>query len=330
MGLAACVLNAIACSGDGGATDEGAGGNTAAAGAGSGNAGQGTSGQGGSSGTGNAQGGDGVGGTGGEGTGPAVREAGGRIQIISFVFNNADYVTADFWRAETVEIDPDPDPIQPQCTFSSDGHCSLQLCPASGTTGGAVAPAEPVAAPSAGVIDLTATDPTDPSVLIQATLTPDTQGRYANAQLNKSFTGLENITLAAQGGDVPAFTHTLDYPLLLLLTNPALTLLDTGHKTLDVSRSQDTVLTWDRGQAGLTLVVQGNTSGGQLNCSFPSEAGAGTLPSSLISQYPGEDLIFTSVTASSVQAGDYEVSVLTAGDVVTPERDAGIKGVLVP
>lgn len=327
--LTACALTALACSGEGGA-DEGAGGSMAAAGTGGGAAGQaGSSALAGAAGT--AQGGDGAGGSGGESGGPSLRSAGGRIQIISFVFNDADYVTAGFWRAETVEVEPNPDPSEPSCTYSTDGHCSLWLCPPSTNGGGAVPPAsDPVTFPSAGIIDLMATDPTDPSVLIQATLMPDTQGRYANAQLNQSFTGLENVTLNAQGGEVPAFTHSLDYPLLLLLTNPGLNEIDAGHETLDVSRSQDTVLTWDRGQEGLSLVVQGNTSGGQLNCSFPSEAGAGTLPSSLISQYPGEELIFTSVTASTAQAGDYEISVLTAGDVVTPERDAGIKGVLVP
>jgi hypothetical protein len=209
----------------------------------------------------------------------------------------------------------------PGCQITTMGSCSVTDCRALTEPPEPVPPVpDPLPAPTAGTITVRSTG------TFTADLSPDGTGAYGTSGATGSLVGEESVTVTAAGGDVPAFTHTMTYPLLLLLTQPAFDDVQTEYA---VSRADDLVLAWDRGTPSRQLQIQTGDSTATLGCSFPSADGTGTIPSELLSILDqGAELILLGVQTERVTAGDYEVSVTSAGSVMTPDRTRRAKIVL--
>jgi hypothetical protein len=187
-----------------------------------------------------------------------------------------------------------------------------------------------VASPAAGTISLSAVYAETPERVVTATLEPGEDGRYPRVNLSEDLYGLETITIGAQGQDVPMFETTVTFPIALFLTNAVVVDPTEILASVQLSRSVDAILTWDRGAAGVIFSVQGFAASQSLVCSFASEQGTGTIPAELLGQFTGDELSFYTATLTDANAGDWELSVQTGGQVVTPDRMYGTKAVLVP
>jgi hypothetical protein len=175
-------------------------------------------------------------------------------------------------------------------------------------------------APTAGLITIRSTG------TFTADLTPDGKSAYVTSGVMGNLAGEESVTVTAAGGDVPAFTHTMTYPLLMLLTQPEFDDVQTEYA---VSRADDLVLAWDRGTPSLRLQIQTRASTATLGCLFPGEDGTGTIASELLSSLDqGAELILLGVQTETVTAGEYDVSVSSAGTLMTPDRTRRAKLVL--
>jgi hypothetical protein len=141
---------------------------------------------------------------------------------------------------------------------------------------------------------------------------------------------METITIGAQGQDVPVFETSVNFPIVLFLTNAVVVDPAEILASVQLSRAEDAVLTWDRGTAGVIFSVQGFGPSQSLVCSFASEEGTGTIPAELLGQFTGDDLSFYTATLTDANVGDWELSVQTGGQVVTPDRMHGTKAELVP
>jgi hypothetical protein len=216
-----------------------------------------------------------------------------------------------------------PVPSAGDCTTLTSGACAQNTCAVAAD----VPAPTPTAQPHAGTIHFTSTDLADPTRIVTASAVPDTMGNYAPVELSSSLLGQEAMHFSAEGAEVPSFAFDMESPLRLLLTNPGL-LVASDQATLTVSSTVDTVLTWDRGVAGVTFFVQGTAPNQSLTCSFDSAAGTGTIPAEITSQVVGMELLFTTLTSELVQAGDYTVRIVTAYDVMNPDRSAAVAGVV--
>ena len=128
--------------------------------------------------------------------------------------------------------------------------------------------------PHAGTISMSSGD-----AGFAETLVPEADGNYtAKSSFRNRLTGEELIDFTATGGDVPAFHETVVYPLVFLLSEPALP----GGGMLTVSRSQDLKLVWTRGIADGAFLVQADSgplrANVHLNCSVNADAGTLTIP----------------------------------------------------
>jgi len=305
-------------SGGTGGSSGGSGGSGGGAGAmtgGSGGASGGSGGVGGSSGGAAGGGAPGSGGTsGGAGTGGTDRAPTGQVQfgtIYNFPGMGQTYSLANarFDRGDT--------PSTTVCTTQTFGPCTLYTCEDS------TDPPDPMppAPPTAGTITIVG----DPAGF-SATLEPDSTGVYPNLPAMGSLSGDETVTVTAAGGEVPAFTHTVSFPLVLLLTSPALA---TGESTVTASRSDDLVLAWDRGIDGLDFVVQA-LNATSFVCSAASTAGTMTIPALALSALPANTgLLLMGSGPDQVMAGDYAVTVVHVNGVMTPDRTQRVE-VLVP
>jgi hypothetical protein len=149
-------------------------------------------------------------------------------------------------------------------------------------------------------------------------LTPGATGVYSDNTVMGDLLGEEEVTVTAAGGEVPAFTHTMTYPLLMLLTRPAFDDVQTEYVA---SSAEDLVLEWDRGTPSHDLGIQTVGGTASLFCSFPGEDGTGTIPSELLARLaPGAELVLLGVQSEVLTAGEYDVTVSSAGAVVTPDR----------
>jgi hypothetical protein len=140
--------------------------------------------------------------------------------------------------------------------------------------------------------------------------------------------GSSSCRTVSAGGVVPAFEATLPYPLLLLLTQPTLA---EGSDTLYAPRARDLTLSWDRGAPDVLFQVQTSSSleGSSLICSELSEMGSMVLPAAALSALPsGTPFHAFTIGRVVVTAGDYDVFVVAAGAVTTPDRTRRIELVL--
>ncbi|MES1186198.1 MAG: hypothetical protein ABUL60_20460 [Myxococcales bacterium] len=307
------AVNAVGCSGS---TDShgsgGSGGTTAGAGdAGSSNVGGASGGiANGSGGTsGSAHAGNGASGSAGSSNGSAGAAGStntesarwGAVQMIGLLGSGASSTTQISARFG----DPEHPQLQAAspCDVSTFGSCTVSTCPTD-----YVAPDNStVASPSAGKIAWS------DGKTFMGELSPDALGRYAPFNNNTlGFSGGESLTVSGSGGDVPAFSTTVAVPLSLLLASPVADA--TGH--LAWQKTQDLVLTFDRGMPGLDLYVQSmsndRTSNSFLQCTFPSAPGTATIPAAaMASLSTAHKILLTTAQKQTVAAGDYSVVVWT-------------------
>jgi hypothetical protein len=288
----------------GGTAGSGAAGSGGKAGASGGSAGAAGSGQGGSG---------AVAGNGG------VVEAFGIVQYGTLLHypspgRNAQLATAAFYAEREVTTGP-------VCQRTAMGACFVTDCRVMTDPPEPEPPLpEPLPTPTAGVITIRSTGD------FTADLTPDGKSVYVTSGVMGNLLGEESVTVTAAGADVPAFTHTMTYPLLMLLTQPEFDDVQTEYVA---SRAEDLVLTWDRGTPSLRLGVQTLGSTASLGCAFAGEDGTGTIPSELLAILDqGTELLLLGVQTEVVTAGEYDVNVSAAGSVMTPDRMRRAKIVL--
>jgi hypothetical protein len=300
-----------------GGTTAGNGGSMAGAAGGSAGSGPGA----GSGGGGGASGaaGSGQSGSGGTaGSGGVARPYGvvqyGTLQHYPSPGRSFQLATAAFYRERAVTTGP-------VCQRTGMGACFVTDCRVMTDPPEPEPPLpEPLPAPTAGVITMRSTGD------FTADLTPDGKSVYVASGAMGSLLGEESVTVTAAGGEVPGFTHTMTYPLLMLLTQPEFDDVQTEYVA---SRAEDLVLAWDRGTPSLALGVQTLGGTASLGCSFPGESGTGTISSELLAILDqGTELILLGVQTEVVMAGEYEVNVSSAGSVVTPDRTRRAKIVL--
>jgi hypothetical protein len=268
----------------------------------------------GGAGAGGGGGGAGQGGTSGTAGSGGVVEAFGVVQYGTLLHypmpgRNAQLANAAFYRERAATTGP-------VCQRTAVGACFVSDCRAMTDP---PEPEPPPPAPTAGVITIRSTGE------FTADLTPDANGIYTGGAMG-NLLGEESVTVTAAGGEVPNFTHTMTYPLLMLLTQPEFDDVQTEYVA---SRTEDLVLAWDRGTPSLSLGVQAYGGAASLGCAFPGEGGTGTISSELLAILDsGTELILLGVETEVVTAGDYDVSVSSAGAVMTPDRTRRAKIVL--
>jgi hypothetical protein len=153
-------------------------------------------------------------------------------------------------------------------------------------------------------------------------LVPDANGNYATKSVAANFlSGGELLDVSATGGDAPAFHQTVENPLALLLSEPAMP--DGGGLT--VSRAQDLKLVWTRGTADGAFLVEGSSvSGGtitQIDCTAPADVGTMTIPAATLGKLPPKtSLLLIGMRVRAFQAGAYTVSIRIGSDVATPDK----------
>jgi hypothetical protein len=127
------------------------------------------------------------------------------------------------------------------------------------------------------------------------------------------------VRIDARGDEIGAFKVEQQFPLVLLLTQPT---LPAAAEYIEVDRSGDVELRWDRGKAGVLLTIQSSNSVyPRVNCSLPSELGTFTLPAALLSRLSeGLALDLFTIAQTTVKSGDYTIYARAAASVMTPDR----------
>jgi hypothetical protein len=279
-----------------GGTTTGTGGTPAAAGSGGTTSTTGGTG-------GRASGGVGAGGTTGA-SGANGTLGGGQIELYTFVNypssgQSLTSLTAHFWSG--AENDG--------CSHTALGQCTLYNCPSL---------VQNPDGPDAGAIVVSSTE-----AGFSQTLTfsgTSLSGSYSQYMDDKpDFVGSEHVTVTTTGGVVPAFSDQIDYPLLLLLTNP---LPADVTSVITVPANQDFTLGWDRGTAGVSFLLESDPSLATfIACSVPSELGTFTLPASILAMVPSGAQLYPYTEAThSVVTGNYDVTVVLAGTVMWPDK----------
>jgi hypothetical protein len=201
------------------------------------------------------------------------------------------------------------DPEHPQaqasspCEVAAFGGCTVSTCAAD-----YVAPNNSmVASPSAGKIAWSDGN------MFSGELVPDAFGKYAAFASNTlGFSGGESLTVSAAGAAVPAFSTEVSVPLSLLLVSPPPD--DTGH--LVWAKTQDLVLTFDRGMPGLDLYAQSMSNDATnhtfLQCTLPSATGTATIPQAALAKLStAHKILLTTALKRTLPAGDYSLEVWT-------------------
>jgi hypothetical protein len=263
-------------------------------------------------------GGTGAGGAGSSGTAGGAGASTESYGVVQFgtIFHYPDQglaytlATAGFYRARPASgVGP--------CTTTAFGPCSVRSCEVNPTDPPEPEPEpppepDPRPAPVAGDISIRSTGD------FTIDLVPDATGIYVQTGRMGTLLGQESVTITATGAEVPAFNHTMTYPLLLLLTEPALA---ADQVVVTVPRNQDLVLAWDRGVAGLELQLQSVGGTAQLYCNVPSEDGTLTLEAAaMLGLDEGTELLLLGAASERVTAGAYTVTISSAGSVMSPDR----------
>jgi hypothetical protein len=216
--------------------------------------------------------------------------------------------TAAFYRAR-------PAAAAGPCTTTSFGSCSLTSCDPNPIDPPEPEPEpepDPRPAPNAGDISIRTTG------TFTVDLVPDGIGIYVPTAQDGLLLGQESATITAAGSDVPAFSHTMTVPLLLLLTEPALA---EDQTFVTVPRNADLVLRWDRGVEALNVQVQSVGGVARLYCNAPSEDGTLTVERAALGALDsGTELLLLGAASEEVTAWDYTVTISAAGSVMSPDR----------
>jgi hypothetical protein len=199
-------------------------------------------------------------------------------------------------------------------TLHEVGGCVVRQCPRADTSSND----PPETFPHAGVITYES-----PDVSGGLRIEPNEYGRYGIAEDSRDepFGDAVSGVFRATGGDVPAFERRLDFRLRVILEEP-----EAPGGRLTISRGEDFVLRWSRGEPGMRVqfTARGDHEDGtrSLGCVFDAEIGEATIPVALLRDAPvtGSSIApFVGVNTDVVQAGDYAV-LLGAGDLLVTPR----------
>jgi hypothetical protein len=103
---------------------------------------------------------------------------------------------------------------------------------------------------------------------------------------------------------------SLTAPSLASITTPA---KPAGMNPLVITRSQDLAVAWTGGGTGEMDFVLGTTNGSNpgptLNCSFPANAGSGTIPTAALAMLPAGNGSFSASTYvfKDVDIGEWRI-----------------------
>jgi hypothetical protein len=154
------------------------------------------------------------------------------------------------------------------------------------------------------------------------TMTPTAEKTY-NTFMTAAplFSGGENITFAAAGADVVAFTKSITAPSKATITAPAKPSSTSPY--LNISRSQDFTVSWTGGGTGLVQVALNSSQADQrLFCKFEASAGTGKVPSAalqLLATGTG-GFAMASIAQTVHEAGDWAVDVSAYFNAVWPDN----------
>lgn len=214
------------------------------------------------------------------------------------------------------------------CVETVSGSCRINQCTLDDA--GAAQPPIVTEYASAGTVSFAGGTP---AASFMATPNPD--GSYGNPMFTpkggQPFKGGETATLMASGDKVPAFTQTLTYPLLFILSQPGIG--DGGSPTIMVSRAQDFTFAWSRGTADADVIVQGFQSDPgtsvSLSCKFASADGTGTIPQAILMKMDAATkLTLYSAGKTTTQAGAYAVTTYLAGELLSPSKTQAVSFLL--
>ncbi len=210
------------------------------------------------------------------------------------------------------EPTPPPNPYY-TCTTSTAGECTLSIC--TPIDGGPPPPPPPLLV-LVNPGDITVTGGTIPAGTKLAAVDGGGNGSSVGAAGVVVVNG-DVIRVSAPGSaDVPAFALSIVANPTYTVTNPA---CDAGTCP-GVDRTKDYVFTWTGLAQGTLQVAFAYVNGPPLDrivCNFPGAAGQGTIPSSLLTQFPGTAGIQLEAVSKNVTravVGDYGTTIDFTGN----------------
>jgi hypothetical protein len=215
----------------------------------------------------------------------------GRIHLLQALDTNGPTATSSalFYRSDGTFY-------QPHCSVTQVDWCVVSECAHPGTEINSERPPYTILG-SAGTVRVD-----DPAGSIA--LEPDATAGYAGAELALArWTAGEQITVAASGGDVPAFARQIVFPAHALVTAPA-----REAEVLSAARNAPFALAW-RPVAGVVraTLINGTVADGTVHearavCNFDGAAGAGTVPSTMTAaMIPGAPVTLDVTTEAQQQ-----------------------------
>lgn len=149
---------------------------------------------------------------------------------------------------------------------------------------------------------------------------PDKTYTAVTSTTTPMFSGGENVTFAATGADVPAFSKSLVMPSRATITSPS---KPAAAASLVVPRGQDYSVTWSGGGSGkvqVALFTLG-TVPQRLICYFDASAGDGKVPTAALAMLSAGAGSFAMATTAfmEVDAGDWAVQLGGFFNAVWPD-----------
>lgn len=202
--------------------------------------------------------------------------------------------------------------VTTDCQITEYGDCTLEQCP----TDGGVVPNGGV--PHAGQLTFESS-----TINLVQHLDPGPDGVYETAALpagRELFLGEEMTTFSAAGGEVPAFSADLEFPLLLLLDMPP-----TIQGGAAVSQTSDLTLAWSRGTDDIDFLFQvtavDTLTSAYLLCQVPSLPGTLTVPGAALQRFPSSaPITLATLHHRTITAGDYSIDLWLGAEVRSPDK----------
>jgi hypothetical protein len=137
------------------------------------------------------------------------------------------------------------------------------------------------------------------------TMQPDGIGAYGAQLAAMHYQGNDVLTVAATGGEVPAFTGTVAVPVAQLAL--------TSELPATLRRATGLAVTWTPAASGsVALTIAAGTMDQTLVfCAFPASAGTGTVPGARLAPFANGALVSVGaqmLNTTTVTAGPFEVS----------------------
>jgi hypothetical protein len=194
------------------------------------------------------------------------------------------------------------------CTSTSYGDCTFSDCSSSTAT-------SVTTYASAGPVTVTSVSPAA-NIVVQ----PNADGSYTSIyQFDIIFRGGEAVQVSAAGADVPAFSASVQVPLVLLIDSP----VADAQGIYKAASTSDLVINFSRGTADVIISASAQVSARSiyLSCQADSLRGTLTIPAAALAAIgSGETIYFETVSKTTVTAGDWDVNIWTALEAFLPDK----------